>query len=30
MVYQYPQQLTSNIAKGVYKITTPDKAIGTY
>ena len=30
MVYQYSQQFTSIIKKGVYKITTRDKYIGTF
>ena len=30
MVYHHPQQLTSITIKGVYKITTPDKAMGTF
>ena len=30
MVYHYSKQLPSTIIKGVYKITTPDNAIGTF
>ena len=30
MEYHYYQQLTITIIKGVYKITTPDKAIDNY
>ena len=30
MLYQYSQKLPSNAIKGVYKITTHDKAIGTF